>query len=304
MANWRTEFRKKLRPRVSASDFDDLEHNFEWDRSFKIAENLEIRYIPFSGWMEVYDKKEIRPFDVNVRSYRVQRKLHYDSVADAVRLMLKYVTGRTLLAALGDQGETVRVFPYFDWGKDNFNATASKNDPADGTWAGEPQRDSDGHPVKNGFTGTGVGSDATVRISTFMWGEHGTSGKKHPGSTADEVLFHELVHAYRYMDGAGDRRKVTAGYQNEEEFMAVVVTNIYLSEKKQLILRGDHGHGARSMSSSQFLDNVQNINPPPRQILDRFKSRQPRFYRDLAAIRGHIAPFNPIRVHRHEAGFI
>ena len=52
-------------------------------------------------------------------------------------------------------------------------------------------------------------------------------------------------------------------YDNEEEFAAVVVTNVYLSEKKQTALRADHGWGVLQ-NPDKFLDSPH-VPAPVRQ---------------------------------------
>ena len=70
------------------------------------------------------------------------------------------------------------------------------------------------------------------------------------GSLADEALFHELVHAFRMASGkstdathAPFTRSGLSDCDNEEEFIAVLVTNIYISDppnKPASTLRRDH----------------------------------------------------------------
>jgi hypothetical protein len=88
--------------------------------------------------------------------------------------------------------------------------------------------------------GTGGGTDATVRFTPGVWAE--TTGqcrqpgsKFHgPGSAPDAVLFHELVHAYRIMTGTQLKSTLTVdGYANQphEEFVAILLTNVFLSDQ-------------------------------------------------------------------------
>ncbi|MFN0060303.1 MAG: hypothetical protein ACKVX7_17735 [Planctomycetota bacterium] len=53
---------------------------------------------------------------------------------------------------------------------------------------------------------------------------------KMPGSRADEVLFHEMVHAYRFACPSITRNyKPLPGYRDHEEFLAHQLSNIYRS---------------------------------------------------------------------------
>ena len=62
----------------------------------------------------------------------------------------------------------------------------------------------------------------------------------------DEVLFHELVHVFRQVSGKWNKQPLTFGlnrYDDTEEFIAVLVANIYISDKTNKIktgLRADH----------------------------------------------------------------
>lgn len=52
-----------------------------------------------------------------------------------------------------------------------------------------------------------------------------------PGWGPDEVLFHEMVHAARMVGGDIDQVPLGGGYDDEEEYFGILVTNIYESEK-------------------------------------------------------------------------
>jgi hypothetical protein len=57
----------------------------------------------------------------------------------------------------------------------------------------------------------------------------------------DDQLLHELVHAMREMRGQMSLVPTqNKQWENEEEFFAILVTNIYVSEKGQKILRATH----------------------------------------------------------------
>jgi hypothetical protein len=88
--------------------------------------------------------------------------------------------------------------------------------------------------------GAGGGTDATVRFTPGVWAE--TTGQcrqpgskfSGPGSNPDAVLFHELVHAYRIMTGTQLKTTLTVdGYANQphEEFVAILLTNVFLSDQ-------------------------------------------------------------------------
>ncbi len=125
-------------------------------------------------------------------------------------------------------------------------------------------------------------------------------GAKRFGGKPDEVLFHELIHAFRILTGArGNGQPVNfpmrLHYDNTEEFLAVVLTNIYISDftnKGASSMRASHhGHnplGADIASSVKFFK----AGPQVLDLLKEFAARHPAFAADLCNVRAH---FNPIK---------
>ena len=93
---------------------------------------------------------------------------------------------------------------------------------------------------------------------------------------------------------------VDKGYGDKEEFLAVVVANIYMAEKKKRAFRESHSGFHRLPHPEAFLDNAQNITPSPRKLLAEFRSEQRKFFKDLAAITEHDAWWNPVRTYEDE----
>ena len=144
------------------------------------------------------------------------------------------------------------------------------------------------------------GADVLINYTPHMFDSHhhgaGTSGMHAPALETDEVLFHELVHAARRLNGVPPGRKnVDQGYTSEEEFIAVVLSNIYLSEKGKRQYRAGHSNLSALPDPAGFLNNAQNVNLRPRDLIANFRDRQRQFYRDLADIPANRAPFNPVR---------
>ena len=87
----------------------------------------------------------------------------------------------------------------------------------------------------------------------------------------DYCLVHEMVHALRFMRGLFNSLPTwDKGYDNEEEYFAILVGNIYISEKrrKQLVAN-HHGYGAlpAELSTSEgFLG--KGASPPSRDQLE------------------------------------
>jgi hypothetical protein len=108
----------------------------------------------------------------------------------------------------------------------------------------------DGKPVK----GQGDGSDAKILFSPTTWFHylHKQKGHKHTsGAQPDEILLHEMIHAARDMRGVAENVKLGHLYDTEEEFFAILITNIYASElHRPHDLRSDH-HGFEPLSKNQ-----------------------------------------------------
>jgi hypothetical protein len=135
----------------------------------------------------------------------------------------------------------------------------------------------------------------------FSDGRSGNSKPDGPASRPDEVLFHELVHACRELRGVLYRSGVNGGFDNEEEYLAVVIDNIYLSEKGQTQLRASHYGHTILKDPDKFLD--ANIDLKPRMLLERLRLSQGTLFDSLA----HIGPdmlrpakFNPVWQYNEE----
>lgn len=130
------------------------------------------------------------------------------------------------------------------------------------------------------LAGKGTGSSVDIYFTASRDPNH-----------ADETLLHELVHATRQVTGVRFHMPVNEGYSNLEEFIAVVVENVYRSEKRRTHLRDYRGV---PIDPANFLDNPK-LNPSPRLLLGQFRSMQPSFFAALAKIGPATASFNPVR---------
>jgi hypothetical protein len=132
-----------------------------------------------------------------------------------------------------------------------------------------------------------------------MWdrdGAPGTAGFHGPGSQADEVLFHEMLHGARKMRGVETKASVDKDYDDVEEYLAIVLSNIYLAEKKQTSLRANHSDGFTPLARPrEFLHNAQQVNMDPVTLLKNFRRAQGSFFDDLADIPEDKAWWNPVR---------
>jgi hypothetical protein len=114
----------------------------------------------------------------------------------------------------------------------------------------------------------------------------------------DEALFHEFVHAFRMASGKATDAPIVKGgllnYQDDEEFIAVLVTNIYItdpSNKSHSSLRRDHVsfktlESDVAESFTFFRSSVSTYH-----LVEKFCKENPAFTQNLAAVK---ASFNPI----------
>lgn len=117
--------------------------------------------------------------------------------------------------------------------------------------------------------------------------------------TADAILFHELVHASRGTRGVFDG-KPTAGqlalggsmtrYTNHDEFVAILLTNIYRSER----------HPGSKIRRSHHANFEEYFNPKDFKCVRRFQDAMDRFFNQSPSVSRAFAKqvrarFNPIR---------
>jgi hypothetical protein len=197
-------------------------------------------------------------------------------------------TGWAVLRAIVDTGNTVRIVPYSaadrkSMGESNayvIGTSGRDNRPRGARpYAGgmdDPSTPQDERFRRAGFfslPGTGKGGNAEVHYSPEVFqaalptcSKTVTSGCLPPmfaqNRGPDDTLVHELVHALRDMRGQSLQIPTRSKeYDNEEEFFAILVQNVYASEKGMTIFRQDHhGHAAlpsRLSTSEKFLGKGQ-----------------------------------------------
>lgn len=123
----------------------------------------------------------------------------------------------------------------------------------------------------------------------------GTRGGNFVGSLPDEVLLHELVHALRDLTGLATKSGMRTynpvpkqpGWDNFEEFFAILVSNIYHSERGRKHIRSNHDSGWSSKTDEEWLDIARN-----RSHVRRFRREQPELFNDLRDV---PAAWNPLR---------
>jgi hypothetical protein len=176
---------------------------------------------------------------------------YQQEIKDLLRQLAGNPVGRVILAAIEDRsdglfGKNMTIAPYTgeiaeNNGKCNaFTVPASQPDSApEGLPVFPGNHDQPGKGRTSIGTGTGLGSDTKVHFTAGMWGPCGCGRGVYAG-LSDEVLLHELVHGLRDMQGMAYRtptKDSLAGYKTEEEFLAIVITNVYISAKPSTQLR-------------------------------------------------------------------
>jgi hypothetical protein len=124
-------------------------------------------------------------------------------------------------------------------------------------------------------------------------------GKNNRGLLPDEVLFHELLHAIRgalrlSLNNSQTLQGGLSRYVMEEEFLAVVLTNIYISDptnRSKSGLRRDWS-GGRPLengfsTSVRFFQSSTQVLP----LLKKFQQQQEGLFKSLAEVE---AAFNPL----------
>jgi len=239
--------------------------------------NVIISYFGFPTWLARFDPKLIRPLDININSYRYQRDKQGRDVELELIKIRSHASGVALMREIEATGRRVSILPYWD-----FSLYSSPLFPPLGFNALIL-------PAGRGKPGV-PGTDATILFLPQMWGPKGTSGISGPGSNADEILFHEMIHASRQMRGVFKTPPPGQEYTKEEEDLAVALTNIFLAEKKQRDLRRDHVEFVVLPHPETFLRNPANV-----ALLKGFRGNQQSFFDALAAIAQDKAWWNPAR---------
>lgn len=201
------------------------------------------------------------------------------STEDALRRVASVKAGRALLQAVLDSGFFISIKP-LNWAACNAHGAGITEITPRGTFKGR------------------VAFDASV----FEEGSHcfksRLSSKYNRGGHADEVLFHELVHALRGGLGVNRGGVALSGglwrYNELEEFYAVVLTNIYISDETNKGSSGLRaGHRGKmplesyfSKSLSFFASSTQVL-----PLLKQLRKDQEKLFDELAKVK---AQFNPL----------
>lgn len=137
-----------------------------------------------------------------------------------------------------------------------------------------------GRPV----LGLGGGAPVSVRFTPGMWSP--SSGVRGPGSGVDEILLHEVVHAFRAMAGRQSCVSVPNGYDTFEELIAVIVTNMHQSELRRPLRRSHQGFGF--VIGESYYHSALHV-----EWIGRFCRQEPVLTRALSRVPYSRCRFNP-----------
>lgn len=212
--------------------------------------------------------------------YRADKADYQSKVKSRLRQIKMRRSGVALFEEfnrLDNKGQWVTIVPYHHSGTNAYTETGIIGS-IHGTAKGVPVNYSN----KNSPKGDGEGASPDISFSPDMWTGSAMAG---PGNAPDEVLYHELVHATRLMNGLLDTKPMNGQYDNQEELLAVMLTNIYQSEKGQTVFRGNHSNGTmQGIPANSFLQNGAHLDIAPVTIIEMFRKGQQGFYSDLAKL--------------------
>ncbi len=261
------------------------------------ARSIWIAYPQFADWKRLFvpvlDPKRAKDAHWLRAKYDFMKSAHETFVEKQLDAIAGKATGTTLLIQFhASPGYSVMIFPYV-FAPDYADDEVANTIPVE-LYAATAKdrlmlpRLDDGSPFCTPkFDGTrickGTGTGSAVDI--FFWAADPLGLRGHTYSE-DEVLLHELVHALRMVSGVEYGSSVTGGYVNQEEFLAVLVMNMYRSNKGLPLF----DYQLNRIDANTFLDT--RISPTPRQLIRRLRDKQPSLF---AALKSVQAPFNPVR---------
>jgi hypothetical protein len=266
----------------------------------RYSQHVVISYPSVQDWRSLYDPNHSRDIRASRDSYTNMRRDHQRSVLEQLDRIYAHASGKAVLAELSSAPHAVLIFP-FDFRPSRFWRKKNADEPmvVASTQANSVQ--SAIHAIQPGVPVCGKTAQGEAVCIASPGGGGRTqiffSASRAASSGPDEALLHELLHATRYMRGFIHRFAMSGGYENQEEFLAMVIQNIYRSETGRPPVQ--YG-GITIANSSAFLDS--GISPSPRTVIAGLRSKQPKFFAAIAKIQ---TKFNPVRqVDLEGAGYV
>jgi hypothetical protein len=191
-----------------------------------------------------------------------------DRYEDVVVHHLRTLRGSTVgNAVLGQLTQPLRIRP---WIWEPANAAAIPLAALHATERDSPV------PESTHVRGTGRGTPVTIWFK--------------PANRAipDATLLHESVHALRMMNGALTGYEYGNSFHREEEYFAILVTNVFQSELKRTLIRIDHT-GKSWVDAKSPWDQFR-IDP---FLITAFEMRHPTLSMDIGRSKAAFNPFSP-----------
>lgn len=155
--------------------------------------------------------------------------------------------------------------------------------------------------VNLGITGTGLGATATFIVFT-----PGSSpicrltpsfcSQRNQVYSEDGAFLHETIHALRALTGRKDGRAIGTDFHNIEEFIAILIENIYRSSTNRHILREAHGPQRIRNFDDRTVTQGEDVNIVFRRNyaapLALFRNQEPEL---TSALQNVQSRFNPLR---------
>jgi Effector protein len=271
------------------------------------ATNIMIAYPGYFEWLEFFDPGPANaPIATKVAAFRRAAADSADRITKVLNaIFFSSLSGAALFREIGRKDEnTLTVRPTYDKNDDSDpgKQNGTEGDVTTSTHSGEDLDD----------RGNGTGVDTTVLVGELMLSPKGIvsqlTSSLLAGQPVDEILFHELVHAASRLTGtrsardtkmAGTKKDDRFKIDDEAEFLAVHIANIFRQEKGRKALRFNHRLG-QEFAGPGVLDAYPGMVPTPRRIVFRFRHLQHHFFDSLARVPAFKAKSNVMREFRDE----
>ena len=220
-----------------------------------------------------------------------------EQVLTVLTSLLMFETGRAVINDIWSRpSRRLRIIPDCNLNHTAFTQAHTRRDARNATQAGEPQRNAFGVVGRHLPRGTGLGGNVDIHYMPMTHAMDIVAYDSpcplpvYPGFDRHEGLLHELVHAARTLRGLLNRRRAPDKMDNWEEFFAVLVANVYASERGRP-LRANHYR--TTPLPAQNRDRWIRV-PLYRQQIERMMRQQPDLSRRLSAIDTEFNPFRQI----------
>lgn len=213
-------------------------------------------------------------------------------------------SGKLLIAAIGLGAKNVRIRPSFNGPFFPFQDVVKQSDYPDALEAAVHSYN--WYEIGYGQNvmvpdalriGTGRGAETVVEFhpAGFLEAARRRSAKS-AGQTPDVVLLHELTHAMRGARGLQNNRSMYGdlSMSNYEEFCALLVENVYRSERKQKLRLS---HGSRPATDAQADSDFEFYKRYAPDI-DHWHDVQGDFFRAMAGVPSTFNPFRAAQLFR------